>query len=69
MENNWVKIFETSSPVECQIVLSMLRENEIDAYEINKIDSSYTIFGMAEIYCKPDQAMMAKHLMNTRDEK
>jgi len=68
MENNWVKIFETSNPVTSQIILSMLRENEIEAYEINKIDSSYTFFGRAEIYCKPEQSMMAKHLISTQNE-
>lgn len=69
MEHNWVKIFEATNPVEAQIVLSMLRENDIEAVEINKIDSSYTIFGTAEIYCKPDQSFMAKQLIITNYEK
>jgi hypothetical protein len=69
MENSWVKIFATQNPVECQIVLSMLRENGVDAYEINKIDSSYTVFGLAEIYCKPEQVIMATQLIQSGNEK
>lgn len=69
MENDWVKVFTTSNPIEAQIVLSMLLENEIEAVEMNKIDSSYTFFGRAEIYCKSDQVIMAKHLIDTKDEK
>lgn len=69
MENDWVKVFETSNPIEAKIILDMLQENEIYAVELNKRDSSYTVFGLVEIYCKPDQLLTAKHLIAQLDEK
>ncbi len=69
MENDWVKVFVTGNPVEAQIILAMLQENEIEAVEMNKIDSSYTIFGNAEIYCKANQVMVARHLIEQKHEK
>ncbi len=67
MNKDWVKVYESGNTVSSQIVLAMLLENEIEAVEINKIDSSYTVFGTAQIYCKPEQAMLATHLINTQE--
>ncbi len=43
----------------------MLKENEVDAVEINKQDSSYnaTIFGEIELYVLHDNVIKAKYLI------
>lgn len=60
---DWVKIYETTNPMTAQIVLSMLQSNDIEAVEMNKTDRSYPVFGVAEIYCKPESAIQAIHLI------
>jgi type III secretory pathway lipoprotein EscJ len=49
MKDNWVKVFTTTNSIEAQIVLTMLRENGIDAVEMNKKDSSLQAFGNIDI--------------------
>jgi hypothetical protein len=63
MENDWIKVYETTNSIEAKIILDMLLENEVYAVELNKRDSSYNVFGVIEIYCKPDQLVSAKHLI------
>lgn len=64
MENNWIKIFESSNPIEAKIVCDMLNANDIIAVELNKRDSSYTFFGRSEVYCRPEDVISAKSLIN-----
>jgi hypothetical protein len=64
MGNDWIKVFSTGNPIEAEIVLSMLRENGIDAVEMNKRDSSYLAFGYVELYCSKENVMQALHLIN-----
>jgi hypothetical protein len=59
MENDWVKIFSTISPMEAEIVKTMLEDNEIEIVEMNKLDSSYQSFGSIELYCHKDFMMKA----------
>jgi hypothetical protein len=66
MGNDWIKVFSTGSPIEAEIVLSMLREHGIDAVEMNKRDSSYHAFGYVELYCPKDNVMEALHLINKK---
>ncbi|MEI6594257.1 MAG: DUF2007 domain-containing protein [Bacteroidota bacterium] len=49
MKDKWVKVFTTTNSIEAQIVLTMLRENGIDAVEMNKKDSSLQAFGNIDI--------------------
>ncbi|MFN4972643.1 MAG: putative signal transducing protein [Bacteroidota bacterium] len=64
MENDWVKIYTTTQPMQAQIVLGLLHENGIFAVELNKRDSSYTVFGNIDIYCNPEQEMEARQLLS-----
>jgi hypothetical protein len=63
MDNGWVKIVETSNAIEAKIVADMLNENGILAVDINKRDSSYTVFGRAEVYCKVQDVLQARALI------
>ncbi|MES2779832.1 MAG: DUF2007 domain-containing protein [Bacteroidota bacterium] len=67
MEHNWTKVFTTTSPIEAEIILSMLKENDIEAVEMNKRDSSYLAFGTVEVYCPAEKVITALHLINTQD--
>jgi len=66
--HNWVKIFETSAVVESEIIIQMLEANGIEAVGINKTDRSYPVFGVVEIYCKPESAIEAIHLIKSKNE-
>lgn len=48
--NQWTKIFATKSIAEASIIEGMLLENQIPVQLLNKQDSSYIIFGEAEIF-------------------
>lgn len=63
MANNWVKIFETNNTIEAELMMLMLKENEIDAITMNKMDSSYLSFGLVEVYCQSNQVVTALHLI------
>lgn len=65
MPNNWTKVFTTSNMVEASIIMTMLRENEIETVQMNKQDSSYLSFGMIEVYCPPEKVITALHLINS----
>jgi hypothetical protein len=64
MANNWTKVFSTTNAVEASIILHMLQENDIEAVEMNKQDSSYLSFGIIEVYCRPENVIAALHLIN-----
>jgi hypothetical protein len=63
MENDWVKIYTTTQPMHAQIILGLLHDNDILAVEMNKRDSSYTVFGNIEIYCSKEQETMARQVL------
>lgn len=61
--NNWVKVFGSNQIIEAEMVKNLLDDNEIHAVIINKIDSSYLTFGQAEVYCQPNDVIVAKSLI------
>ncbi len=69
MENSWTLIYETASPLEAEIILSMLHGNDIHAVELNKRDSSYLAFGNIQLYCPQNEAHQALQLIKENNEK
>jgi hypothetical protein len=67
MVNDWVKIYTTTQPVQAQIVLGLLHDNGIVAIELNKRDSSYTVFGNIDIYCMPEQESEARQILDNNN--
>ena len=67
MATNWTKIFTTVNLIEAEIIMSMLKENDIEAVEMNKKDSSYLAFGTVEVYCPAEKVITALHLINNKD--
>lgn len=48
-EPEFVRLFTSTKPLEIEAAISLLEENDIPAYKIDKKDSSY-IFGEIELY-------------------
>lgn len=61
---DWIKIFETMDSNEAQITAGKLENSGIHAAVINKKDSSFTTFGMIEIYVSPQMEAEAKKILN-----
>lgn len=64
---DWVKVYETPSLSNAEIVKGNLEENEIDAVIMNKKDSSYLTFGQIEVYVKPDDEQAALKLISNQE--
>jgi hypothetical protein len=66
MEKNWVCIYSNNAMYTAEIARNILTENNIDAVVINKKDSNY-LFGAFEIYVERDNAIRAKHLLESME--
>lgn len=59
----WTKIYSSDQPVQIEVVKAILSDNNIDAVEISKKDSSY-IFGEIELYVKLDSEIFAQLVLS-----
>ena len=66
MQSNWINIFSSDQPLEAEIIKQMLKENDIIAVIINKQDSSYNMFGQANLYVKSLDKPKALKIMNAK---
>lgn len=66
MEPNWIKVYTTNKPHEIEIVKSILAEENIEAFVIDKKDSSY-IFGEAELYVIEENVTKAQALLTENE--
>ena len=57
---DWVNVFKTGNIIDAELIKSVLLDHGIEAIIVNKIDSSYLIFGEATVYCPPEEAEEAK---------
>jgi hypothetical protein len=64
MENGWTKIFETDQKMTSLIVMSLLKENNIESVELDKRSSSYAGFGEIELFVKDDDVTIAKIIVD-----
>lgn len=65
MNSDWVKIYASSEIHKVEIVKSVLEDNNIASFEINKKDSSYISVGEMELYVKPEDEALATIIINT----
>lgn len=56
----WELIYTSTLPHRVEIVIEVLRDQEIEAVKLDKRDSSYTMLGEIEVYAKKDEAILAK---------
>jgi hypothetical protein len=58
----WIKIYSTDKPVEIEVAKSILEENNIEAIDVSKKDSSY-IFGEIELYVPAESGILARLIL------
>jgi hypothetical protein len=62
-ETKWKKVFTTHKPIEADIVQGSLETEGIRVVQINKRDSSYTVFGEIELFVAEDEYDAAMRLI------
>lgn len=67
MEKNWVKIYSTTQSYYAEILKHMLLSNGIECVVIDKTDSSYLVFGEAELYAPKEKAENAIMLIEQQN--
>lgn len=61
-EPGFVLLFTSTKPLEVEAAYSLLAEQGIESFKINKKDSSY-IFGEIELYVEEQQLLAAKLIL------
>ncbi|MCZ2224012.1 MAG: DUF2007 domain-containing protein [Chitinophagales bacterium] len=66
---NWFLLYSTKNIMEASIIQGMLEENQIPVQILNKLDSSYPVFGDIELYVpihlkELAQTLLQKGLLN-----
>ena len=56
----WELIYTSTLPHQVEIVLEVLKDQDIEAVKLDKRDSSYTMLGEIEVYTKKEDAILAK---------
>ncbi|MFZ7115595.1 MAG: DUF2007 domain-containing protein [Bacteroidota bacterium] len=56
----WELIYTSTLPHRVEIVLEVLKDQDIEAVKLDKRDSSYTMIGEIEVYAKKEDAILAK---------
>ncbi len=65
-EVDFTLIYTSTKPLEIAAAISLLEEQDIPAYKINKKDSSY-IFGEIELYVSAELVDRAKLILTEND--
>jgi hypothetical protein len=65
-EVDFLLVYTSTKPLEIAAAISLLEDQEIPAYKINKKDSSY-IFGEIELYVSAELADRAKLILTEND--
>ncbi len=61
---NWIKLYTTRNYVEASIIKGMLEENNVAVVMMNKVDSSYLVFGYIDLYVPAHIKEIAKNLID-----
>jgi hypothetical protein len=67
VKKEWVKIYSTAEIYKIEIIKAILAEQNIQAFEVNKKDSSYGAFGTIELYVQPENIIKAKHIISKQE--
>ncbi len=62
--DDWVKVFTAKEPYKIEIIKAMLKEQNIEAFEINKKDSAYVTIGEIELYVHKNDQILAQMIIN-----
>ena len=58
-----VKIFTTTEPLQANLAETVLRNNGIEAHILNKQDSSFSVIGSIEVYTSPSEVDKAMEIL------
>ena len=64
--SDWIKVYESQTPWQADLVKAMLEENDIPAIVMNQRDSSYQVFGSAKVMVQADFQQTAEALILSR---
>lgn len=64
---NWKKVYEVESPIQAEIMIGVLTENNLNPVLINKKDSAY-LFGICEIYVQNEEVIRALQILKTKTD-
>lgn len=66
MKNDMIQVFKTTQLFEAKVIEALLRDNNIDAFVMNKQDSSYGVLlpGTIEIYIPAEYEKAAREIIN-----
>ena len=67
MNDQWVKVYTSTFPHKVQIVQSVLSDNNIQSFEVNKKDSAYIFIGEVELYVHEKDVVLADFLIKSND--
>jgi hypothetical protein len=62
--NNWQIVFSSPYTYAAEVVKNKLEDAGIISIIVNKIDSSYLSFGLANVYCQKQDVKEAMALIN-----
>ncbi len=62
--NDWELVYTSALPHRVEIVLEVLKDQDIEAVKLDKRDSSYTMLGEIEVYTKKEDAILAKIIID-----
>jgi hypothetical protein len=60
MTDDWALVYTGNLPHRVDIVIDVLKDQDIDARQIDRRDSSYPMLGEIEVYVKQENAILAK---------
>ena len=63
MEKGWTKVFVTTEDYLASMARDILQDNGIESVVINHKDSSYIMWGEAEIYVRDDNEVQANEIL------
>ena len=63
----WIKVYTTTEPHKVQIVKAVLEENLVQAFEVNKKDSTYIFIGEVDLYVHRNDAVLAAFLIKSNE--
>lgn len=68
-KKKWTLLKRSSNLFELEMNKGLLLKNGIDAVILNKLDSSYHVFGEGELLAKEEDFEQAQQLLKTADER
>lgn len=60
---NWECVYTADQPYRAEIIRMVLADNNIEAVVVNKKDSSYMLFGEAEVHVRSEDVILARIIL------